>query len=123
MTDDRDARMAQLEAEVASLRADAERRDRALAEALEQQTATAEVLGVIASAPTDLERVLQTIVDTAARLCNAQSAIVQELRERDVHLVPRAAYGVMREMLESTWGHVFSAFDKIPGLPARRENL
>ena len=40
--------------------------ERTLSEALEQQTATADVLRVIASAPTDLERVLQTIVATAA---------------------------------------------------------
>src|SRR5215210_8069780 len=66
-------RIAQLEAQVATLHADAERRDRMLAEALEQQAATAEVLRVIASTPTDLRTVLQNVVEGAARLCDADN--------------------------------------------------
>ena len=47
-----------------------------LKEALEQQTATSEILGVIASSPTDIQPVFQTIVDNAVRLCEAQNGAV-----------------------------------------------
>jgi hypothetical protein len=46
MADDRDAKIAQLEAENAALRSEGERRNRDLAEAPEEQAATAEVLKV-----------------------------------------------------------------------------
>ncbi|HZO32892.1 MAG TPA: GAF domain-containing protein [Chloroflexota bacterium] len=76
MADDRDARIAQLEVEVASLRADAERRNRTLAEALEQQAATADILRVIASSPTDLQSALDALVASLARLTGATIAVL-----------------------------------------------
>ena len=51
-------------------------RNAELHEALEHQTATSEILGVIASSPTDLQPVFQTILDNAVRLCEAQNGAV-----------------------------------------------
>src|SRR5712692_9211254 len=53
-----------------------EARNRDLTEALEQQTATSEILGVISASPTDVQPVFDTIVNRAGRLCNAESAVL-----------------------------------------------
>src|SRR5499426_4359397 len=47
-----------------------------LRESREQQTTTGEILRVIASSPTDLQPVFQTILDNAVRLCEAQNGAV-----------------------------------------------
>src|SRR5215213_8692221 len=76
MADDRDARIAQLEAELATLQTEVGRLRPALSEALEQQTAIAEVLRIIASSPADASVVLQAIIDSAARLCQADGGVI-----------------------------------------------
>ena len=48
-----------------------------LKESLEQQTATSEILGVIASSPTDIQPVLDTIAASAAHICGADDAIIR----------------------------------------------
>jgi GAF domain-containing protein len=79
-----------LKAEVESLRP-------ALTEALEQQTATAEILRIIASSPTDLQPVFDAIVRSAVRLCNGAYGLLQRFDGDLMHL--GAAHNLSPEAL------------------------
>ena len=65
---------------------------------LEQQTATADVLKIISRSTFDLRTVLQTLVESAARFCNADKASI--IREKDGAFYAAEAYGYSREFLE-----------------------
>src|SRR5262249_15553231 len=62
-----------------------------LREVLEHQTATAEVLSIISRSPTDVQPVLDAIVESAARVCGIDDVVLR-LREGDM-LATRAHFG------------------------------
>ena len=64
-----------------------------LKESLEQQTATSEILGVIASSPTDIQPVLDTVAATAARLCDAVDGVIGRPEGGELRIV--AKYGAI----------------------------
>jgi len=80
-----------------------EARNRDLTEALEQQTATSEILSVISSSPTDVQPVFDTIVRSASRLCDGQYTIVTRLDGEMLHLAAQWNSGGAADALERTF--------------------
>ena len=69
-----------------------------LKEALEQQTATSEILGVIASSPTDIQPVLDVVAENAARVCGATDTRIFRIEGNMLQLA--ASYGTVPRGLE-----------------------
>ena len=91
--------------------------------ALEQQAAAAEVLRVIASSSMDAQAALESILETAARLCDAPSGGIMQVREADGRLAPRATYGVIRGQQAEQFPRSVTAFHESPGVPATRDSF
>ncbi|MGA9515796.1 MAG: GAF domain-containing protein, partial [Pseudolabrys sp.] len=69
-----------------------------LRESLQQQTATADVLKVISRSTFDLQTVLQTLVESAARLCDADKTIIT--RQKNGVFYRAEAYGFSPEFMD-----------------------
>ncbi|MBI4631983.1 MAG: GAF domain-containing protein [Chloroflexi bacterium] len=66
-------------------------RNREITEALEQQTATSEILRIIASSPTDVQPVLGAVAEKAAKICDANMCHIRLIEGSD--LVVAGVYG------------------------------
>jgi GAF domain-containing protein len=78
-----------------------------LRESLQRQTATADVLKIISRSVFDLKTVLDTLVQTVARLCRADQAAMFRWRDDKYHLV--AAHGLSAEAKEFVLTHPVTA--------------
>ena len=83
-----------------------------LTEALEQQTATSEVLQVISSSPGDVEPVFGTMLEKAVRICDATFGNIYRWRDNALHLA--STHNTPPEYAEHRRGSPMR-FDEMPG--------
>jgi signal transduction histidine kinase len=88
----------QLQESYANLEQKVEARTRELSEALEQQTATSEILRVMSSSPTDVQPVFDAIVRSAGRLCDALFCVAYRFDGELIH--PIAHHNMTPEALD-----------------------
>jgi hypothetical protein len=131
-----------VQAELARLRADVEQlsselavRDEALAlsqatltqrkaelaASLEREAATGGVLRAIASAPADVQGVLDVIVKTAVRLCGASAASIGRVRPSDGRLAMCANAGPNASRTREQFGLDF--FGRVPGVALTSQSM
>ena len=84
-----------------------------LSEALEQQTATSEVLQVISSSPGELEPVFNAVLENAIHLCEAKFGVLYRYDGNLFH--PEALVGVPQALIE--FHQKRGAFQAVPGTP------
>jgi signal transduction histidine kinase len=77
---------AQLKESYTGLERKVEERTHELSESLEQQTATAEILRVISSSPTDLQPVMDAVAENAARVCGATDATIRLIEDETMRV-------------------------------------
>jgi signal transduction histidine kinase/CheY-like chemotaxis protein len=86
-------------------------RNREVTESLEYQTATSDILSIIAENPTDIRPVLDAVAERAARLCNSYDAVIVRI-EGD------------RYYITAHWGPVpLPAENLLNGIPLNRDSV
>jgi DNA repair ATPase RecN len=82
-TDSQATELSQLKEELRRVSEKFESREGELAKTLEQQTITSEIVRVIASSPTDIQPVLDAVIESAARSCNATDGLITSIMETE----------------------------------------